>query len=140
MTHSRQLRRALALFACGLFLAVTPALAGEDAKDAADPSVKLASVGIPVFEGHQVINYLFLSIKINLTPKGDQTKLRDMEPYFRDVLVRAAHKTSFGQAGHDDRLDEARFKSVMMIEFTKVAGPGKIESVEIISQSPKNRK
>ncbi len=140
MTQPSPACRFFAPLLCGLLLFATPALAGDEAKDAGDPSVKLASVGIPVFEGHQVVNYLFLSIKINLTPKADQTKLRDMEPYFRDVLVRAAHKTSFAQADRNDRLDEPRFKSAMMVEFTKVAGPGKIESVEIISQSPKNRK
>ncbi|MBW8733195.1 MAG: hypothetical protein JF571_02605 [Asticcacaulis sp.] len=126
-----------ALMLAGLLALSCPAFAEEKKADEPDPSVKLASVGIPVFQGTSVTNYLFLSIKINLTPKGDQTKLRDMEPYFRDALVRAAHKTSFGQAGHDDRLDVPRFQSVMMTEFTKIAGPGTIQSVEIVSQSPK---
>lgn len=126
-----------ALILAGLMAASMPAFAEEKKADQPDPSVKLASVGIPVFHGTTVTNYLFLSIKVNLTPKGDQTKLRDMEPYFRDALVRAAHKTSFAQADHDDRLDVPRFQSVMMIEFSKVAGPGTIQSVEIVSQSPK---
>lgn len=126
-----------ALILAGLMAASLPAFAEEKKADQPDPSVKLASVGIPVFHGTTVTNYLFLSIKVNLTPKGDQTKLRDMEPYFRDALVRAAHKTSFAQADHDDRLDVPRFQSVMMIEFSKVAGPGTIQSVEIVSQSPK---
>ena len=126
-----------ALILSGLMAISTPALAGEHKAEEPDPSVKLASVGIPVFHGTTVTNYLFLSIKVNLTPKADQTKLRDMEPYFRDALVRAAHKTSFAQADHDDRLDVPRFQSVMMTEFTKVAGPGTIQSVEIVSQSPK---
>jgi len=118
-----------------------PALAsGGEAKDAADPSVKLASVGIPVFEGRNVVNYLFLSIKINLTPKADQQKLRDMEPYFRNALVRAAHKTSFAMAGRNDKLDEPRFKAAMKAEFLKIGGAGTIESVEVVSQSPKRHR
>ncbi len=129
---------ARALLFTGIFtLIASPALA-EEKKDSPDPSVKLASVGIPVFSGHTINNYLFLSIKINLTPKAQESKLRDMEPYFRDALVRAAHKTSFGVAGHDDKLDEARFKSAMMQAWTPIAGPGAIASIEIISQSPKN--
>lgn len=129
--------------ACCLFaLAAAPvhASGGGEKKDAADPSVKLASVGIPVFEGHRVVNYLFLSIKINLTPKADQQKLRDMEPYFRNALIRSAHKTSFAMADRSDKLDESRFKMVMKSEFTKVAGPGTIESVEVVSQSPKRHR
>ncbi len=126
-----------ALILASLMAISTPAFAEEKKADEPDPSVKLASVGIPVFHGMTVTNYLFLSIKVNLTPKADQTKLRDMEPYFRDALIRAAHKTSFAQADHDDRLDIPRFQSVMMVEFTKIAGPGTIQSVEIVSQSPK---
>lgn len=126
-----------ALILAGLMAMSTPAFAEDKKADQPDPSVKLASVGIPVFHGMTVTNYLFLSIKINLTAKADQTKLRDMEPYFRDALVRAAHKTSFAQPDHDDRLDIPRFQSVMTSEFTKIAGPGTIQSVEIVSQSPK---
>lgn len=131
-----------AIAACVLsLLATAPAFAnGGGAKDAADPSVKLASVGIPVFQGRNVVNYLFLSIKINLTAKADQQKLRDMEPYFRNALIRAAHKTSFAMADRNDRLDEPRFKAVMKAEFTKVAGAGTIESVEVVSQSPKTHR
>ena len=122
-------------------LAGAPAFAnGGEAKDAADPSVKLASVGIPVFQGRNVVNYLFLSIKINLTAKADQQKLRDMEPYFRNALIRAAHRTSFAMADRNDKLDEARFTAVMKAEFTKVAGAGTIESVEVVSQSPKTHR
>lgn len=122
----------------GLLLVAVPALAEEKPKESPDPSVKMASVGIPVFKGHTVSNYLFLSIKINLTPKANEAKLRDMEPYFRDVLVKAASKTSFAQASRDDLLDEPRFTSAMMVEFTKVTGPGMIKSIEILSQSPKD--
>ncbi len=126
-----------ALILAGLMAMSTPAFAEDKKADAPDPSVKLASVGIPVFHGMTVTNYLFLSIKVNLTAKADETKLRDMEPYFRDALVRAAHKTSFAQADHDDRLDVPRFQSAMMVEFTRIAGPGTIQSIEIVSQSPK---
>ncbi len=135
MPHSFRLT---SLVVAGVLAVSSSAFAEEAKKDAADPSVKLASVGIPVFTGHTIDNYLFLSIKINLTPKGDETKLRDKEPYFRDALVRAAHKTSFAMPGHSDKLDEARFKAVMMQEWAPIAGPGAIASIEIVSQSPKN--
>jgi hypothetical protein len=134
------IRSVFAILFLSMF-AIAPAFASSaPAKDAADPSVKLASVAIPVFKGRNVVNYIFLSIKINLTAKANQGKLRDMEPYFRNALVSAAHKTSFAMANRDDKLDEARFTSVMKAEFTKVAGAGTIESVEVVSQSPKQRR
>ncbi len=131
-------RLALAAFLSCLALAATGARAGEgEDKDAGAPAVRLATVGIPVMENNQVVNYLFLSIKINLTMTAPEGKFRDMEPYFRDALVKAAHRTSFGVAGHSDQLDEARFKSVMMGEWSKITGPNMIKSIDILSQNPK---
>jgi len=112
-------------------------VSAEEKANAADPSVKLASVGIPVMSGNQVVNYLFLSIRINLTAKANESKLRDMEPFFRDTLMRVSHTVSFGQANHSDVLDEPRFKAVMTAEWSKIAGPGTIKSIDILSQSPK---
>lgn len=112
-------------------------VSAEEKVNAADPSVKLASVGIPVMSGNQVVNYLFLSIRINLTAKANESKLRDMEPFFRDSLMRVSHTVSFGQADHSDLLDEPRFKSVMTAEWSKITGPGAIKSIDILSQSPK---
>lgn len=131
MTYSR---RHLMLALPVLFAA--PAFA-EEKKDAPEPSVQLASVGIPVMQNNRVVNYLFLSIKVNLTPKANMAKLRDMEPYFRDTIVRLASKTSFGQANHDDMLDDARFKAAMVPAFEQFAGKGAIKSIDILSQSPK---
>lgn len=131
------------LFILSLPLAVTAASAqasGGGEKKAAEPAVRLASVGIPVTRDKVVVNYLFLSVRINLNPSASETKLRELEPVFRDTLVRAAHRTSFGKADRDDQLDEARFKSVMMQEFGKIAGPGAIKSIDILSQSPKKNR
>ena len=130
-------RRAI-LFSIPLAVASAAASARADEKsDAGDPSVRLASIGIPVMSGNEVVNYLFLSIRINLTAKANESKLRDMEPYFRDALVRVSHTVSFGQADRSDLLDEARFKAVMMVEWAKITGPGAIKSIDVLSQSPK---
>ena len=120
--------------ACALLAA--PA-ARADNPEAGAPSVRLASVGIPVMEDGQVVNYLFLSIRINLTLTAPEGKFRDMEPYFRDALVRASHKTSFGVAGHSDQLDVPRFTAAMTAEWSKITGPGMIKSIDILSQNPK---
>jgi hypothetical protein len=126
----------LAALPMGL-IATTARASGHGAKAAADPSVRLASIGIPVVRDRQVVNYLFLSVRINLTMTAPEGKLRELEPVFRDTVIRVSHRISFGQADRHDKLDEARFKSVMMPEFVKIAGPGNIKSIDILSQSPK---
>mgnify|MGYP001599616092 CR=1 FL=1 len=91
-------RKWIASFSALVLTVCAPAFAGEggkDAKEAGDPFVQLAPVSIPVIQNGRVINYLFLNIKVNLTPKVTESKMRDMEPYFRDAVVRLSNKKSF---------------------------------------------
>ena len=120
---------------CGLMMAAASARADDASKAETDPSVQLANIGIPVFAGHTVSNYLFLSIKIHLAATAPEEKFRDMEPYFRDAAVKAASKTSFADPKHQDKLDVPRFTAAMMVAFAKVTGPGMIKSVEIVEQN-----
>ena len=123
------------LMFCGLLMAASAAHADEPGKEVTEPSVQLANIGIPVFTGHTVSNYLFLSIKIHLTSNAPEAKYRDMEPYFRDAAVRAASKTSFADPKHADKLDVPRFQAAMMTAFSQVTGPGMIKQIEVVSQN-----
>ncbi len=120
---------------CGLMMAASSVQAAEPDKAATEPSVQLANIGIPVFTGHTVDNYLFVSIKIHLNANAPEAKFRDMEPYFRDAAVRAASKTSFADPKHSDKLDVPRFQAAMMTAFAQVTGPGMIKSIEIVTQN-----
>ena len=127
-------RRLLILSAVAL--ACASSVHAQD-KAESDPSVRLATVGIPIPQGNQVVNYLFLSIRISFTSSANIAKFRNMEPFFRDALIRKAHSVSLAQKDRSDLLDEALFKAVMIPEWTKITGPGQIKSVDILSQSPK---
>lgn len=129
------MKKLLSVLAFGLLIASTEVRADEPSKEATEPSVQLANIGIPVFTGHTVNNYLFISIKIHLTPKAPEGKFRDMEPYFRDAAVRAAAKTSFADPKHSDKLDVPRFQAAMMTAFSQVTGPGMIKAVEVVNQN-----
>jgi len=132
-------RYLLGAVVAGLCLYITPAMASEggEAKKAGSASVQLGAVAIPISVDGRLVNYIFLNIRINLTMTADEAKFRDKEPYFRDALVRAASRISFGQPGKDYLLDEPRFKQVMTSEWTKITGPGVIKSIDVLSQSPK---
>jgi len=129
------MKKLLSALAIGLSMIAAPVHADEPSKETTEPSVQLANIGIPVFTGHTVNNYLFLSIKIHLTPKAPEAKFRDMEPYFRDAAVRAASKTSFADPKHPDKLDVPRFTAAMVAAFGQITGPGMIKEVEIVMQN-----
>jgi hypothetical protein len=129
------MKKLLSVMFCGLLMVASTAHADEPSKEVTEPSVQLANIGIPVFTGHTVNNYLFVSIKIHLTAKAPEAKFRDMEPYFRDAAVRAASKTSFNDPKHSDKLDLPRFQAAMMTAFSQVTGPGMIKQIEVVSQN-----
>ena len=119
----------------------SPVLAsGAPEKAAVEPNIKISAVALPIFVDRRVTNYIFVSIKIHLTPKANIDAMRAKEPYFRDALMKSAYKTSYGQKDSDDKLDEKLFKTQINTLFTGIAGPGMIQSIEIVEQKAKTQR
>ena len=134
--------RRLVLSVLALALAVlasTPALAGEGAKPGGGQYVDLAPVALPVVLDNRVINYVFVSVRVNLTPGANAPRLQAKEPYFRDALVRAGHRTPFTRGNDYTMLDDAKLKAAMYSAATAIAGAGNVASVIILSETPKSR-
>lgn len=132
--------RRLTLSAIALLAVVSasPTLAGEATK-AAGQYVDLAPVALPVVLDNRVINYVFVSVRVNLTPGANAPKLQSKEPYFRDALVRAGHRTPFTRLDNFAVLDDAKLKATMYAAATAIAGSGNVASVSILSETPKRR-
>lgn len=132
-------RRLLALLPFAL--AGSPAFAsgGGEEKKADNQFVNLSPVALPVVVDRRVINYVFTQVRVNLTPSADAAKWRAKEPYFRDAIVRAGHRTPFTLATDYTRIDEARVKAVMMREAVAITGPRVVASISILGQTPKQR-
>lgn len=95
----------------------------------------LSPVAIPIVVDNQVINYIFVTARVLLTPRADQFALRDKEPYFRDALVRAAYRTPFLLKGDYNHIDEAKLKAALWRDATAIAGPGNVRGVAVVSQT-----
>ena len=65
-------------------------------------------------------------------------KLREREPFFRDALVRAGHRTPFTRKDDYLSLDVDRLKAVMLKEAVRLGGKD-IQSVSVMSQTAKRR-
>src|SRR5665213_2573881 len=98
-------RRAfLAAFAASA-LATHAFAAGDQPSPDIDRAVTLSPVAMPIIVDGQVVNYIFVTARVLLTPQADQFALRDKEPFFRDALVRAAYRTPFLLKGDFNRID-----------------------------------
>jgi hypothetical protein len=133
------LRRVLTA-AAALLLLVQPALAGETPGPAqVGQYVDLQPVGLPIIVGGQLVNYVFVYVRVNLAPDTDTARLRQKEPFFRDALVRMAHRTPFTNPADYNRVDENRVAGALMREASAIAGPGVIRSIVVTSQTPQHR-
>jgi hypothetical protein len=117
-----------------------PALASEEKKE--EPVhryVDLATVGLPVIWQGRLVNYVFASVRVNLTPAADPIALTAKEPLFRDALIRAAHRTPFTVANDFTRIDETALRRAMTAEAVRIAGAKAIAGVQVLKQTPKRR-
>ena len=130
----RKIAPVLALIAA---FSVTPVMAEEGAATIKiDPSIPLAPVAVPITVDGKLVNYVFLSIKIMLSPKADLYRLVGQEPYYRDALVRAGHRQNLGVPGDPNRVDEALVKTVLKREAASFMDARMIASIQIVRQDP----
>jgi hypothetical protein len=131
------LRILLALFIAASPCAALAAGGGKKGKEVTDPIVDLALVALPVVVKGRAENYVFLQVRLHVAPGQDVAKLRTMEPYYRDALVRAAHRQPFVNPNDWTVVDDKRLKAVMLAEARRISGPKAIAKVEIVSQTPR---
>lgn len=139
------LRRRFALALSFLLLATaSPAAAGGKADDKDKSNqvgqyVDLQPVALPIVVDGQLVNYVFVSVRLNLTAAADTSRWRAREPYFRDALVRAGHQTPFTVAGDYEKIDVPRLTATLMKAAAAMTGPNVIRSVVVTSQVPSRR-
>lgn len=133
------LRRALITAALALFALPAEASGGKSEKAEVGQYVDLSPVALPVVVGGRLVNYVFVYVRINLTSGANSVKLREKEPFFRDALVRAAHRTPFTKADDYLVVDETRLTSSLQREAVAIAGANNVRSVVVTSQAPMKR-
>lgn len=117
-----------------------PARASEEKKgEAPPPALDLTPIGLPIVWEGKLVNYVFVTLHMPLSPRADAAKIRDKAPYFRDALVRASHRTPFVRPWDFTHIDRQAVTAVMMREGARIAGPGAILRVEITDETPQRR-
>ena len=127
--------RALIAVAALALISTQAHAADSSAPPDIDRAVTLSPVAMPIVVDGQVINYIFVTARVLLTPKADQFALRDKEPFFRDALVRAAYRTPFLLKGDFNHVDEAKLKASLYRDATAIVGPGNVRGIELVSQT-----
>ncbi|MBW8814611.1 MAG: hypothetical protein JF588_14410 [Caulobacterales bacterium] len=136
-------RGLLAALALVTSLAAGPATQAAEAKKAGKVDVgqyvELQPVGLPIVSKGLLVNYVFVYVRINLTSGANVARLREKEPYFRDALVRAGHRTPFTVPTDLSKIDADKLTAALARDAAVIAGPGQIGSVVVTSQAPRRR-
>jgi hypothetical protein len=113
-----------------------PALAGEGAPSPTptNSTVLMSPLALPIVVDGRLINYVFVTLRLGLSPRADAPTLRAMEPYFRDDLVRAGHRTPFVRSDTYSALDDNRLKATVLRDAAQLVGPGLVTSVQIVRE------
>lgn len=131
-------RRSLVV-AAGLSAVASPVAAAPASEAAETPALGIAGVGLPVIEGGRLRNYVFVSLRLHLGAGKTVEQMRPKEAFFRDALVRAAHRTPFTVPGDWTRLDERALSAALISAAAGISGRGSIARVEVIAQNPRRR-
>lgn len=135
----RAILAALPLLAAGPAVASAKPEKKEGETPGATSYIDLSSAAMPIVVSGQLVNYVFVSVRVVLTSAADSMKLRAKAPYFRDALVRAGHRTPFTNPKDYSSVDVPKLQAAMMREATAIAGPGNIKAILVTSQTPKRR-
>jgi hypothetical protein len=130
----------LVLVALWLALSAPAHAGGGAAKPAGGENyLELAPTALPVIVNGKVKNYVFVQLRLLPGPGADMIKLREVEPYYRDALVRAAHRAPFNSPSNWVALDEARLRTVLLAEARRISGPRNFSGVQVVRQTPRRR-
>jgi hypothetical protein len=144
LAPSRRLLLAAACAAYGAW-AASPALANakkekkEGGEQALDPSYKLGSMTIPIFYNGRIVNYVFVAMTLTLTSGTEVQAFKDKEPALRDAIIRAAYRTPFTRGDTWKEVDGPRLTGFVMGQCASLFGKGKVASVEIVKQIPRQQ-
>lgn len=123
----------------GALASASTVAASSDAPATAAASLSIPGLGLPVIEGGRLRNYVFVSLRLELGAGKTVEQMRPKEAFFRDALVRAAHKTPFTVPGDWTRLDERALSAALVSAANTISGRGSVRRVEVIAQNPRRR-
>jgi len=123
-----------------MMILATPALASGPSKkkegDAAppEPKIKLQPIAIPIIVDGKLLNYIFVNLSLTLASAVPVTTMEGKEPFLRDAVVKAAHRTPFTAVDTYNEVDAEKLKLAVLREAASLVGKGKVASVEITKQ------
>ena len=124
---------ALSLTAAGM----ASAARAEESAPVASNNFDMGVIALPVIADGMIRNYIFVRARLRVAMGGDPSVLRPKEAFFRDHLVRAAHRTPFTLPDNWNRLNGRAMAQSLLDAGEHIAGHRVVRRVEILGQQPR---
>lgn len=105
---------------------------GEEAA-ASSRSMDAPYLAVPVVRDGQLVNYLFVSIRIEIAPGVDLWRTRERAHFLRDALVRASHANDLSDPEDNNALNDARAIAVYHAAAVEALGAQAVGAVSIVA-------
>ena len=92
-----------------------------------------AYIAVPVVREGRLVNYLFVSVRIDIAPNVDLWRTRERAHFLRDALLRAAHRTPLADAAHADQLHRPAALAAFRAAAQQALGAGAVRGVTIVA-------
>jgi hypothetical protein len=105
----------------------------EEGPSASARSMDAPYLAVPVVRDGQLVNYLFVSLRIEISPSVDLWRTRERAHYLRDALVRASHSADLADPHDNNALNEARAIEVYRAAAIQALGERAVAGVSIVA-------
>jgi hypothetical protein len=144
MRHAVKRAMAAALVASTLMAGLAVARAAEHASASAKEkggeagpdvsrSMDAPYLAVPVVRDGQLVNYLFVSLRIQISPHVDLWRTREKAQFLRDALVRASHANALADPNDINKLNETLALQVYRAAAIQSLGAQAVAGISIIS-------
>lgn len=106
---------------------------GGEGEELSSRSMDAPYLAVPVVREGQLVNYLFVSIRIEISSGVDLWRTREQAHFLRDALVRASHAHDLSDPADINSLNEARALEVYRAAAIQALGERAIAGVSIVA-------
>lgn len=90
-------------------------------------------LAVPVVRDGTLVNYLFVSVRVEISNGVDLWRTREQAHFLRDALVRASHSTDLSDPADPNRLNEPRAIEVYRAAAAATLGERAVSRVTIVA-------
>lgn len=90
-------------------------------------------LAVPVVRDEVLVNYLFVSVRIEIAQGVDLWRTREQAHFLRDALVRASHAEDLADPNDINLLNEARAVEVYRAAAAQALGERTVSGVLIVA-------